>query len=49
MPMTVKVGLSKKVGQPDYGSLGASCDIELELDGGLLFQHQSISPTIAAR
>jgi len=35
--MTVKVGLAKKVGQPDFGSLGASCDIELELDGGLLF------------
>lgn len=38
MPMTVKVGLAKKVGQPDFGSLGASCDIELELDGSLLFQ-----------
>ena len=37
MPMKVKVGLAKKVGQPDFGSLGASCDIELELDGGLLF------------
>ena len=37
MPMTVKVGLAKKVGQPAYGSLGASCDIELELDGSLLF------------
>lgn len=37
MPMTVKVGLAKKVGQPDFGSLGASCNIELELDGGLLF------------
>ena len=37
MPMTVKVGLAKKVGQPDYGSLGASCNIELELDGSLLF------------
>ena len=37
MPMTVKVGLAKKVGQPDFGSLGASCTIELELDGGLLF------------
>jgi DNA polymerase IIIc chi subunit len=35
--MTVKVGLAKKVGQPDFGSLGASCNIELELDGGLLF------------
>ncbi len=38
MPMTVKVGLAKKVGQPDFGSLGASCDIALELDGSLLFQ-----------
>ncbi len=37
MPMTLKVGLAKKIGQPDFGSLGASCDIELELDGGLLF------------
>ncbi len=37
MPMTVKVGLAKKMGQPDFGSLGASCDIELELDGSLLF------------
>lgn len=39
MPMTVKVGVAKKLGQPDYGSLGASCDIELELDGGLLFNN----------
>ena len=37
MPMTVNVGLAKKIGQPDFGSLGASCDIELELDGSLLF------------
>jgi hypothetical protein len=39
MPMTVKVGLARKVGQPDFGSLGASCDIELELDGSLLFHN----------
>lgn len=37
MPMTLKVGLNRKLGQPDFGSLGASCDVQLELDGALLF------------
>jgi hypothetical protein len=37
MPLTVNVGLSKKVGLPDYGSLGASCHVEVELDGSLVF------------
>ncbi|WP_397570413.1 hypothetical protein [Schlesneria sp. T3-172] len=41
MPMTIKVGLAKKLGQPDFGSLGASCDIELELDGAMLFHDLS--------
>ena len=36
MPLTLNVGLSKKVGQPDYGSLGASCNVEVELDGAIL-------------
>ena len=36
MPMTLNVGLSQKVGLPDYGSYGASCNVTFELDGALL-------------
>ena len=36
MPLTLNVGLSKKIGLPDYGSLGVSCNVEVELDATLL-------------
>ena len=38
MPLKLSVGLYRKVGLPDYGSLGASCQVEFELDSSLL-QH----------
>ncbi len=36
MPLKLNVGVSRKVGRPDYGSAGASCHLEVELDAGLL-------------
>jgi hypothetical protein len=34
--MRLNVGVSKKVGLPDYGSVGASCNVEVELPEGLV-------------
>ncbi len=34
--LKLSVSTSKKIGLPDYGSLGASCGVELELDPRLL-------------
>ena len=36
MPLVLNVGLSKKLGLPDYGSVGATCNVTVELEGTLL-------------
>jgi len=53
MPLKLNVGISKKVGLPDYGSLGSSCNVELELDGSLIFEdldgfHQKVRQAYVA-
>jgi len=42
MPLTLNVGLSQKMGLPDYGSLGASCHVELELGSHLLDRNPDV-------
>ena len=53
MPLKLNVGISKKVGLPNYGSLGASCHLELDLDGSLVEKelasfHERVRRTFAA-
>lgn len=37
MPMTLHISLSRKVGLPNYSSLCASCGVEVELTGSMVF------------
>lgn len=53
MAVKLSVGLQKKVGLPDFGSLGASCHVEFEIDRGLLENdldafHQKVSEAFVA-
>jgi hypothetical protein len=36
MPLRLNVGVSRKIGIPEYSSAGASCNVELELEARLL-------------
>jgi hypothetical protein len=35
MPLKINVGISRKIGEENYGSKGANINIEMELDGSL--------------
>jgi hypothetical protein len=46
MALRASVGVSKKVGLPDYGSLGAHAELELELDSSLVGDVQAFHERI---
>jgi len=47
MPLKLSAGLTKKVGLPNYGSLGAACHVELELDSALLQSPAALQAQVA--
>jgi hypothetical protein len=54
MPLRLNVGVSKKLGLPAYSSIGASCNLDLELENGILrdpagFRDQVQGAFLAAR
>jgi hypothetical protein len=38
MPLKLTAGIARKMGLPNYSSVGALCHVEVELDGGLIQQ-----------
>jgi hypothetical protein len=46
MPLTLNVGVSRKVGLPNYASLGASCSTQLELDPVVLSEPEILRKKI---
>lgn len=46
MPLKLNVGASKKVGEPNYSSRGASINLELELDASLVSKPQELQAKI---
>ena len=48
MPVKLNIGLSRKVGEANYGSRGASVNLEVELDSGIISDHQRFQERVRA-
>ena len=44
--LKLNVGTNRKIGQPDYGSAGASCNLELELDTSLFHDLEGLQQVV---
>jgi hypothetical protein len=44
--LKLNVGTNRKIGQPDFGSAGASCNLELELDTGLFQELEGLQQVV---
>ncbi len=48
MPLKLNVGLSRKVGEPNYSSRGASVNLELELDSAIVGEPDRLQERISS-
>jgi hypothetical protein len=48
MPVKLNIGLSRKVGEANFGSRGASVNLEVELDSGIVSDQQRFQERVRA-
>ena len=48
MPVKLNIGLSRKVGEANFGSRGASVNLEVELDSGIISDQQRFKERVRA-
>ena len=48
MPVKLNIGLSRKVGEANFGSRGASVNLEVELDSGIISDQQRFQERVRA-
>jgi hypothetical protein len=44
--LRLNVGTNRKIGQPDYGSAGASCSLEIEIDSDLFRDREGLQKVV---